>query len=58
MGNVIGKVFDEYVSNQVIQRQSVLSSRVFTDNEIKLLNNKSAFLRLASSVDIREDVAN
>ena len=57
MGNVIGKVFDEYVNGQIKRRQSTLSNPNRSDKELQLLNNSTVFLRLASAVDISEDVA-
>ena len=57
MGNVIGKVFDKYVQNQVKTRQTTLGHLGRSDKELQLLNNSTAFLRLASSVDISQNVA-
>ena len=57
MGNVIGKVFDKYVQNQVKTRQTTLGHLSRSDKELQLLNNSTAFLRLASSVDISQNVA-
>ena len=57
MGNVIGKVFDDYVQNQVKQRQNTLGNTTRDDSDLRLLNASTAFLRLASSVDISQRVA-
>ena len=57
MGNVIGKVFDKYVQNQIKTRQTTLGHLSRSDKELQLLNNSTAFLRLASSVDISQNVA-
>ena len=57
MGNVIGKVFDDYVNDQIKIRQKTLSKLDRSDKELQLLNNSGAFLRLASAVDISKKVA-
>ena len=57
MGNVIGKVFEDYVQKQIEVRQGKLGLNSRSDNDIQLLNNKTAFLRLASSVNISEELA-
>ena len=57
MGNVIGKSFDKYVIDQVNQRQNKLGNGERSIDTIQLTNNKTSFLRLASSVDVDEEVA-
>ena len=57
MGNVIGKIFDIYVKNQIKIRQKKLASTERSDKDLQWLNNKTAFLRLSSSVNIRKYVA-
>ena len=56
MGNVIGKSFDKYVIDQVNQRQNKLGNGERSIDTIQLTNNKTSFLRLASSVDVDEEV--
>tara|TARA_Y100000356_G_C11260082_1_gene292837 strand:+ start:1116 stop:4304 length:3189 start_codon:yes stop_codon:yes gene_type:complete len=57
MGNVIGKVFEDYVQKQIEVRQGKLGLNSLSDNDIQLINNKTSFLRLASSVNISENLA-
>ena len=57
MGNVIGKSFDKYVIDQVKKRQNKLGTGNRSIDTIQLTNNKSSFLRLASSVNVDEEVA-
>lgn len=60
-GNLIGEEFDDYVFNQINQRQTLSGkgydvtnledSNLLSPREINLLNNKSSFIKLASGVD-------
>ena len=59
-GNLIGEEFDDYVFNQINQRQTLSGkgynvtnledSSLLSPREINLLNNKSSFIKLASGV--------
>ena len=51
-GNITGQVFDKDVIDQIETRQSFLGERNRTDKHILYANNNSAFLRLASSVNV------
>ena len=60
-GNLIGEEFDDYVFNQINQRQTLSGkgynvtdledSSLLSPREINLLNNKSSFIKLASGVN-------
>ena len=56
MGNIVGEKFDDFVINQINARQSLsgagFGSATLTPNQLLLLNNRNAWLKLASSVDI------
>ena len=52
MSNIIGESFDDYVKTQVDVRQKVLGKTTRTSEDLVYLNSKTAWLRLASSVDI------
>jgi hypothetical protein len=56
-GNIVGEEFDEFVADQIKIRQSNQfggydSSR--TNDQLQYLNNRNAWIKLASSVDILE----
>jgi GH24 family phage-related lysozyme (muramidase) len=57
-GNVIGEPFDEFVKNQINIRQSNQYSGygndLRTNDQLKYLNNRNAWVKLASSVSIQE----
>ena len=60
-GNLIGEEFEDYVFNQINQRQTLTGtgydvtnledSNLLSPREINLLNNKSSFIKLASGVN-------
>lgn len=52
MSNIIGESFDDYVKTQVDVRQKVLGLTNRRPEDLVYLNSKTAWLRLASSVDI------
>ena len=52
MGNILGEVFDDYVKGQIESRQKIYGSRERSIEQLKLLNNQNAYLRLASSIDL------
>ena len=56
MGNIVGEKFDDFVINQINARQSLsgagFGSATLTPNQLLLLNNRNAWLKLASSVNI------
>ena len=57
MGNIVGEQFENYVLNQIRVRQNLYGSGVGEDslrnqNQLQLLNNKQAWLKMASSVAV------
>ena len=57
-GNIVGEQFDEFVRNQIKIRQSNqfggYTSTLRTNDQIQYLNNRNAWVKLASSVDVEE----
>lgn len=51
-GNITGQVFDDEVIDQIETRQKVLGKRYKDDKTLIYTNNQTAFLRLASSINI------
>jgi len=51
---IIGEVFDDFVKDQIQTRQKVYSARERTPEQLTYLNNKNAFVRLISGVDIED----
>ena len=51
-GNITGEVFEEQVRKQIDIRQKALGQRVKDDATLIYQNNQTAFLRLASSVNV------
>jgi hypothetical protein len=51
-GNITGQVFDEDVIKQIETRQNFLGARYKNDSHLVYGNNSSAFLRLASSINV------
>ena len=55
-GNLIGEQFDEYVFSQIRTRQELsaagFGSASKTPSEIQVSNNKNAYIKLASGVNI------
>jgi hypothetical protein len=59
MGNIVGEPFDEFVNNQIETRQSNQFGGydiLRTDDQLKYLNNRNAWVKLASSVDVQNEV--
>lgn len=52
MGNLLGENFPEFVKNQVDVRQEVYGRTSRTTQDLEYLNNKSAWIKLGSAVDI------
>ena len=57
MGNIVGEQFENYVLNQIKVRQKLYGSGVGEDslrnqNQLQLINNKQAWLKMASSVAV------
>ena len=55
MGNLLGEAIDAYVSDQIQNRQELLGKGLnnkLSNSELNLINNKNAWLKLASSVYI------
>jgi len=57
-GNITGEPFDSEVIKQVNARQIFLGARNRTDSQIIYANNKTAFLRLASSIRVEDNLTN
>ena len=57
-GNITGESFDIEVTKQINARQTFLGARNRTDSQILYANNKTAFLRLASSIRIEDNSTN
>ena len=56
MGNVTGEATAGFVTRQVQQRQDIQGKVTRTEEELQYLTNKNAFVRLASSVVVEEDI--
>ena len=56
MGNLVGERFDDFVNNQINARQSLagkgFGEASLSNSQLLLLNNRNAWLKLASSVNI------
>ena len=58
MSNIVGEEFEDYVGNQIIQRQKVHSSGVNnlrTEDQISYLNSKTSWVKFASAVSVTEE---
>jgi hypothetical protein len=51
-GNIIGEGFDDWVDSQVKIRQEILGKLEYSPQDINYFASKTAWLRLASSVDV------
>ena len=59
MGNLVGERFDDFVNNQINARQSLagkgFGEASLSNSQLLLLNNRNAWLKLASSVYVEGD---
>lgn len=56
---IVGVPFDNWVADQIEHRQKILGKTQRTAEELQYLNNKSSWVRVASSIDISdEEIAN
>ena len=60
MGNIVGERFENYVLNQIDVRQKLYGSGIAknsqrTPTQIQLINNRNAWLKMASSVAVVGD---
>ena len=58
MSDVVGEEFEDYVKNQIIQRQKVHSSGVNnlrTGDQISYLNSKTSWVKFASAVSVTQE---
>jgi hypothetical protein len=55
MANLLGEPFREYVNDQIKVRQEVHGKKNRTTDELKYLNTRNAWIKMASSVSIDED---
>ena len=60
MGNIVGEKFDDFVVNQINARQNLygkgFGSTQLSPSNLLLLNNRNAWLKLASSVNVISQV--
>lgn len=60
MGNIVGEKFDDFVVNQINTRQNLygkgFGSTQLSPSNLLLLNNRNAWLKLASSVNVISQV--
>ena len=57
-GNIVGEPFEDFVANQIKIRQSNQFggyNTLRTNDQIQYLNNRNAWVKLASSVDVLVD---
>ncbi len=54
---IIGTPFEEWVEKQIEERQKIFGSSTKTPEQILYMNNRGAWLRIASSVDLSEEKA-
>ena len=61
MGNIVGERFENYVLNQIDARQKLYgqayskTQKPRTPQQLQLINNKNAWLKMASSVGVESD---
>ena len=55
MANLLGEPFKEYVNDQIRVRQKVHGKKNRSVDELKYLNTRNAWIKMASSVSIDED---
>jgi len=62
MGNIVGERFDDFVINQINARQSLagkgFGEATLSPSDLLLLNNRNAWLKLASSVNVFNPTVN
>lgn len=56
MANLVGEATQAYVTQQVQQRQTIQGKINKSNEELQYLTNKNAFVRLASSVVVENDI--
>ena len=60
MGNIVGEKFDDFVVNQINARQNLygkgFGGTQLSPSNLLLLNNRNAWLKLASSVNVIIDL--
>ena len=54
---IIGAPFEDWVEKQITERQNVYGASTRTPEQIQYMNNRGAWARLASSVDLSEEKA-
>lgn len=55
MANLLGEPFDDYVSEQVSARQKLHGKPLRSPSELKYLNGRNAWVKLASGVELSEN---
>jgi hypothetical protein len=57
MVKILGDPFDEYVHTQINQRQKSLAKKQKSDDDIKVFNTSTPWIRLSSSIEVLKDRA-
>ena len=57
MVKILGDPFDEYVHTQINQRQASLAKKQKSDDDIKVFNTSTPWIRLSSSIEVLKDRA-
>ena len=53
--NIAGSPFQPYVRDQIKHRKKIVSEENKTYKELQWLNNKNAWIRVSSGVDVTDD---
>ena len=54
---IVGTPFEGWVEKQIEERQKIFGSSTKTPEQVLYMNNRGAWLRVASSVDLSEEKA-
>ena len=54
---IVGAPFEDWVEKQITERQKAYGASTRTPEQIQFMNNRGAWARLASSVDLSEEKA-
>ena len=57
MEDIVGAPFSNWVKRQIDKRQEILGKSQRSPEEIQFLSNKNSWIRVASSVNLTEDIA-
>jgi len=53
--NIVGTAFEDYVQNQITERQKLVNKQVRTPSDLQWLSNRTGWYRLSSGVNTGED---